>query len=112
MQELRCADCIGELRTAPNQPGLGGFSHRLLASIRGLGVRSQRLACEIEPVVLLHDPVQDCIGNGGVTDPCVPVFNGQLAGDDGGLACCPVVDDFHEVGPRLAIDARYAPIIN
>ena len=35
----------------------------------------------------------------------------QLTGDDGGLACCPVVDDFHEVGPCLAIDARHAPIV-
>ena len=62
-------------------------------------------------MMLLHDAVQNCIGDGGVTDPCMPVFNGQLAGDDGGLIGSAVIDDFHEVGPRLTIDARHSPIV-
>ena len=62
-------------------------------------------------MMLLHNPVQDCVRDSGVSDPCMPVLNGQLAGNDGGLVGSPVVDDFHEVGPCLAIEARHSPIV-
>ena len=41
-------------------------------------------------------PVQDGVGDGGVADPGMPVLDGQLAGDDGGLAGRPVVDDLQQ----------------
>jgi hypothetical protein len=40
----------------------------------------------------------------------MPVLSGQLIGDVGGLIGSPVINVFHEFGPRLAIDACHSPI--
>lgn len=47
-------------------------------------------------MVALHDAVEDSVGDGGIADPGMPVFDRQLAGDDGGLAACAVIDDLAE----------------
>ena len=62
-------------------------------------------------MVALHDAVQNGVGDGGVTDPCVPVFDWQLAGDDRGFAAGPVVNDLQQVRTRHAVDGPHAPII-
>jgi hypothetical protein len=36
---------------------------------------SKRVAGQRKAVVVLHDPVQDRIGDGGVADPGMPVFD-------------------------------------
>ena len=61
--------------------------------------------------MLLHDPIQYGVGDRGVTNPRMPMFNGQLTGNDGGLACRPVINNFHQIGARLAVNSRHAPII-
>jgi hypothetical protein len=43
----------------------------------------ERLARQDETVISLHHKVPNCISNGGAPDPCMPVLNRQLAGDDG-----------------------------
>lgn len=53
----------------------------------GSGSRAaQGLSGEREAVVLLHEPVRDGVSDGGIADPGVPMFDGQLAGDNGGAA--------------------------
>jgi len=72
---------------------------------------AKRLARQSEAVISLHQPVQDGVGDRGVTDPCMPMLDGQLAGDDGGLVGRPVVDDFQQVSARLRVDAGHAPVV-
>jgi len=42
-----------------------------------------RIARQGEVVMALHQSVQHGVGDGGVSDPCMPMVDGQLAGDDG-----------------------------
>ena len=51
--------------------------------------------------MLLHEAIQNGVGNRGVTDPGMPMFDRQLAGDDGGLVGRPVVDDLQQISPGL-----------
>jgi len=39
---------------------------------------AKRIPGQCEAVIALHDAVQDGVGDGGVTDPCMPVFDRQL----------------------------------
>jgi hypothetical protein len=34
---------------------------------------------------VVQEPIEDGVGDRGVTDPAVPVLYGQLSGDDGGV---------------------------
>ena len=61
--------------------------------------------------MLLHETIQHCVGNRGVTDPGMPMLDGQLAGDDGGLVGSAVIDDLQQIGPGLAVQTRHAPVI-
>ena len=36
-------------------------------------------------MIALHDAVEDGVGDGGITDPGMPVLDWQLAGNDRGL---------------------------
>lgn len=42
-------------------------------------------------MVVLHQAVQDGVGNGGVAEPGVPVLDRLLTGDEGGLGACAVM---------------------
>ena len=46
---------------------------------------------------VVDEAVEDRVGEGGVTDGFVPVLEGELAGDQGGLPTRPVLDDLKEI---------------
>lgn len=45
----------------------------------------------------MDEAVQDRVGDGGVTYPRVPLFEGELARDDGGAKVIAVFEDFEEI---------------
>ena len=49
---------------------------------------------------MLHQPIKDRVSHRGVAEPGVPVFDRQLARDDGGALGGAVVDDLQQVGAR------------
>ena len=53
---------------------------------------ADRFASQREAVVMLHDAVENRVGDGGVADPGMPVLDGKLGCDDGGLAAGAIVD--------------------
>ena len=46
---------------------------------------------------VVDEAIEDGVGEGGVSDGFVPVLDGELAGDEGGLAAGPVLDDLKEI---------------
>ncbi len=62
-------------------------------------------------MVVLHDPVQHRVRHRGVTNPFMPVLNGQLACDDRGFFARPVVDHLQHVCARVRIHPYQAPVI-
>ena len=50
------------------------------------------------------EPVEHGVRHGGVLgEHVVPVFDGELAGDDGRFPGVPVLDQFHEVQQLLSV---------
>ncbi len=46
---------------------------------------------------VVHQPIQDGIGQGVVTDGGVPLIDGQLADDHGRLSAVSIIHDLHQV---------------
>ncbi len=60
---------------------------------------------ELDSVSVVDQSVQDGISNRGVTDMIMPIFNGELTGDQGGTRSGTVLDDFEQV-PSFRIRER------
>lgn len=50
---------------------------------------------------MVEEPIAEGVGDGGFAHGGVPVFGGELTGDDGGGPAVAVLDDFKEVGALL-----------
>src|SRR5689334_21805215 len=72
---------------------------------------AQGLALQLEPVSAVNEAVEHRVGNGGIADVGVPVVDWQLAGDDGGSAAVPIVDDFQQIASLLGGEWCQSPVI-
>lgn len=68
--------------------GLGSF---------GFAIFTQRLAVKIKVMRLMYQAVKNRIGQRRVADGLMPMFDGQLAGDDGRPGAMSVIEDFKQV---------------
>jgi hypothetical protein len=59
----------------------------------------------------VHEPVEDCVGEGRLSDDLVPGFQRELAGNDGRPAAVTFLDDFHEVAALHGREAIRPPIV-
>ena len=55
---------------------------------------------------VVHEAVENRVGEGRVADHVVPRVHGELAGDDGCLATVAVVDDLEQVPVSAAVSFR------
>ena len=51
------------------------------------------------------------VAEGGVTDDVVPMFQGDLAGDDGRCATMAIIKELEKVAPFGRIENRQAPVV-
>lgn len=65
------------------------------------GAVAQARACQQQPVRVMHQAVEDGVGERGIADDLVPMFDGQLAGHDGGLAAIAILNDLQEIAALL-----------
>ena len=72
---------------------------------------THRLPGKRKAMMVLHQPIQHCIGNSLIPNPPMPMLNRQLTGDDGGTVTRPVINNLQQIGPGLTIHRRHTPII-
>ena len=72
---------------------------------------SHAVAFEGDTVGVVDDPVEDGVGDGGLSDHVVPLGNGQLGGDQGGFAPVALFEDFEEVEAMLVVEGVGSPIV-
>jgi hypothetical protein len=58
---------------------------------------SHGIAFKVDSVSVVNEPVQDSVGNGGITDSFMPFFHWQLTGNESGPGAVSVFNDFEEV---------------
>ncbi len=59
----------------------------------------------------VNDAIQNRVAQGGIADNFVPMFDGDLAGDDGRGATVAIIKDLQKVAPFGRIENRQTPII-
>jgi hypothetical protein len=72
---------------------------------------SHAFSGELKAVSVVDKAIQDSVAEGGVTDNVVPMFDGDLAGDDGRGATVAIIKDLQKVAPFGRIENRKAPVI-
>ena len=65
----------------------------------------------VDGVSVVHESVEDGIGEGGVADDFMPLFDWQLRGDEGRTQAMSVVEDVEQVAALLGIECREPPVI-
>jgi hypothetical protein len=70
---------------------------------------AEAFALEREPVCVVHDAIENGIGDGGIADDFVPVLDGKLTGDDGRAP--PVFHDLQQIAALLGEHWREPPVI-
>jgi hypothetical protein len=60
---------------------------------------SHAFSGELKAVSIMNEAVQDGVAEGGITYDVVPMFDGNLTGDDGRGATVAIVKDLEKVAP-------------
>ena len=60
---------------------------------------SHAFSGELKAVSVVNEAIQDGVAEGGVADNVVPMFNRDLAGDDGRGATVAIIEDLQKVAP-------------
>jgi hypothetical protein len=60
---------------------------------------SHAFSGELQTVSVVNEAIQDGVAEGWVADNVVPMFNRDLAGDDGGGATVAIIKDLQKVAP-------------
>ena len=63
------------------------------------------------PVGVVHDAVEQRVGDGRIGDVVVPLFDGQLTGDDCRAGAVSVVEDLQHVASLLLAQRRESPVV-
>jgi hypothetical protein len=64
---------------------------------------SEALSLEFDAVGVVDEAIEDCVGDGGISDNFVPVINGQLAGDDDRTSFISVLDDLEQIAALIGV---------
>jgi len=80
-----------------------------LARLRALP--PEAFAGEVEAGCIVHQPIEDRIGVGWITDQLMPAIDWQLAGDNGGAAAVAIIEDFEKVTTGGGVERLEPPIV-
>ena len=72
---------------------------------------SHAFSGELKAVCVVNEAIQDGVAEGWVADNVVPMFDGDLAGDDGGGATVAIIEDLQQVAPFGRTENRKAPVV-
>ena len=60
---------------------------------------------------MVDQAVEDGVAEGGVADDVVPVFEGELAGDEGGAPAVAVVEDLEEIAALDIVQGDHPVVV-
>ena len=87
--------------------GVGVCVKSLIAGV----LLSHAFSGELKAVSVVNEAIQDGVAERWVADNVVPMFNRDLAGDDGRGATVAIIEDLQTVAPFGRIENRQAPIV-
>ena len=73
---------------------------------------SHGFSLECDGVSVVDESVENGVGQGGVSDGFVPVFDGYLGGDEGGGAVVSVFGNLEEISSFFIRQEGRSPVVN
>ena len=71
---------------------------RLIGLVTGF---AQAFSLQFDAMSVVDDAIEDSVGDGGIADDVMPVFQRQLAGDQDGSDVVAILDDFEEIASLI-----------
>src|SRR5665811_1368284 len=84
-------------------------SDRLIWS--GLLLLSETLSFEFDAVGVVDDAIEDCVGDGGISDNFIPAVDGQLAGDADRACFISVVEEHEHIAALIGVERLRSLVI-
>jgi len=69
------------------------------------------VASQLDAMGVVDEAVEDGIGDGGVAERLMPLFDRHLAGEDGGATLRAVLDDLEQIGRLLTGERLHREVI-
>ena len=73
---------------------------------------THRVAAQLEVVSVVDQPIEDGVGECGIVDVGMPLFDVELAGDDRGGAVVAIIEDFKQVALGLIGERRDGEVVD
>jgi hypothetical protein len=77
----------------------------------GVVIFSEGLALEFEFVGLMDEAIEDRVGEGGVSQIVVPMFDWQLTGDDGRAGADTIIEQLKQIRTCALIERSQSPVV-
>jgi len=113
-QSFRGKAISGSTSNRSGDPGArraGGWTLLGGIGVSQVFVLSHGFSAQSELVGVMHQPIEDGVGEGGIADRGVPLLDGDLAGDDGGAALISIVDDLEQIAAVGVGHRRHGQIV-
>ena len=82
---------------------VGGWGAGLVSSHRG--------TFQSDTVGVVDEAVEDGVTEGGITDDIMPVFDGQLAGDEGRATTVAVLEDLEKISALGVVEVDHSEVV-
>ena len=89
-----------------NNPSLVVFLRRWITFF------AHGLSAHFDAVGIVHQAVEDAVGDGGIADLLVPARDRQLGGEDGGASLVAVLADLPDFASLRFTQWRHRPVID
>ena len=104
-------------RAKPRPQGRGqifGNSFLLLIALvpRGIAFLAHGLSAHLDAMGIVHQAVEDAVGESGIADLLMPARHGQLRREDSGTCLIAIVEDFTNLATFRFLQRRHGPVIN
>lgn len=73
---------------------------------------AHRAALERDAMTVVHESVEDGVGERRLVDVCVPLIDGKLAGDERGLLVVAILEDLKQVSLGLIGERRESEVVD
>ena len=73
---------------------------------------AHRVGLEHDAIAVVHEPIEDGVGDGAIPEIGMPLVHGELTGHDGGASVVAIIEDLEQIAHRFIAERREAEVID
>ena len=79
---------------------------------RGIAFLAHRLSTHLDAMGIVHQAIEDAVGDGRIADLLVPARDRELGSEDGGASLIAILADFPHFEPLGFLQRSHGPVID